>query len=238
MKSYAILLDTTICTGCNSCTYKCIQENRLHDEASRGLFRTFVEIKDEGTRHYRCMLCREPVCVDECPEGALTKTDYGPVLYDESLCVGCETCADACPFGVPQLDPASGKIIRCNMCAHRVKDGRQPACVEVCPNLALSFGEYEEIAAIARARAEKEKLHIYGLTENGGGQFITIMKGDPASVGYPAVGGKSAKREQPALNWASTGIAGLAIGGLKAFSDRRARIESEKKKPKPVLKDE
>ncbi len=77
MKSYAILLDTTLCTGCNTCLYKCIQENMRHDEASRGLFRTIAFIRDTGIYHQRCMHCVTPDCVDVCPEGALTKPIMG-----------------------------------------------------------------------------------------------------------------------------------------------------------------
>ena len=48
MKEYAILLDSTYCTGCNSCGYRCIQEFQYHDLATRGHFRTFVQVNDEG----------------------------------------------------------------------------------------------------------------------------------------------------------------------------------------------
>lgn len=133
MKSYAILLDTTLCTGCNTCLYKCIQENMRHDEASRGLFRTIAFIRDTGIYHQRCMHCVTPDCVDVCPEGALTKTDYGPVLYNADLCIGCQTCIDACPFSAPLFDQVTEKIVRCSMCAHRISEGQPPACVEACP---------------------------------------------------------------------------------------------------------
>ena len=229
MKNYAILLDATICTGCNSCTYKCIQENRLHAQASRGLFRTFVEINDEGMRHHRCMICKEPACVEDCPVEALKKTEYGAIVYDAKKCVGCKTCIDSCPFGVPQFDPITQKIVRCNMCAHRVKDGRQPACVEVCPNGALTFGEYEKIVAVAKERASKDKLYTYGLTENGGGQFITITNKKPADLGYPKVAQRDVKPKTLAAGMGVPGVAALAIGGLKIFSDRRAKIEAEAK---------
>ena len=56
MKESAILLDTTYCTGCNSCAYRCIQEFRYHDKAAKGLFRTFVQINDDGLyqKRQRC----------------------------------------------------------------------------------------------------------------------------------------------------------------------------------------
>ena len=68
MKQYAILLDSRFCTGCNTCFYKCVQENRLHDVAANGSTRTLVQINDEGMYHHRCMHCLEPTCVANCPK--------------------------------------------------------------------------------------------------------------------------------------------------------------------------
>ncbi len=168
MKSYAILLDTTLCTGCNTCLYKCIQENMRHDEASRGLFRTIAFIRDTGIYHQRCMHCVTPDCVDVCPEGALTKTDYGPVLYNADLCIGCQTCIDACPFSAPLFDQVTEKIVRCSMCAHRISEGQPPACVEACPTEALVFDESHRILALAEKRTVRDNLYVYGITQNGG----------------------------------------------------------------------
>lgn len=227
MKEYAILLDSTYCTGCNTCMYKCIQENGLHEAASRGLTRTLVNIDDDGLYHHRCMQCKEPVCVEDCPEGALKKSEYGPVLYDAKACVGCKTCVDSCPFHVPRFDSVTRKIVRCSMCAHRVKQGREPACAEACPTGALTFGEYDKLAAMAQTRASRENLHLYGLKENGGGHFLVLMKGDPAAAGYPKVAYRDAKRNKLAADLSVPGVAALAIGGLKIFSDRRAKVEAE-----------
>ena len=40
-----------------------------------------------------CIACG--ICVDECPQGALTVDDVCKV--DEDLCVDCGSCVDACP---------------------------------------------------------------------------------------------------------------------------------------------
>lgn len=228
MKEYAILLDSTYCTGCNTCTYKCIQENRLHAPAAKGLTRTMVQIGDGGLYHHRCMHCKEPVCVADCPEGALMKSASGAVLYDAKACVGCGTCVDACPFGIPQLDPITQKVIRCSLCAHRLKENRPPACVEACPTEALVFGEYPKIVALAQKRASEGKLTLYGLKENGGGHFLVLLKGDPKAAGYPRVAQRSSKIPNLAFREIPfAGIAALALGGLKTFSDRRTKIEKE-----------
>ncbi|KIX15618.1 4Fe-4S dicluster domain-containing protein [Dethiosulfatarculus sandiegensis] len=232
MKEYAILLDSTYCTGCNTCMYKCIQENRLEDPASRGLFRTWVQINDHGLYHHRCMHCSDPACVAACKEAcgdkpALTKSAYGPVLYDAKLCIGCGGCEDSCPFEVPHLDDATNKMVKCSMCAHRIQEGRVPACVEACPTNAMVFGEYRDILAKATERAKAQKLKIYGLKENGGGHFL-VLAPEPIQAGYPKVALSPVKGKQVAgLEVKTPALLALGIGGLKKFSDRRNRIETE-----------
>ncbi len=235
MKEYAILLDTTYCTGCNSCAYRCIQEFRYHDQAAKGLFRTFVQINDDGLYHKRCMHCIEPDCVANCPVKALTKSESGQVLYDAKKCIGCQTCVRSCKFGIPLFDEITKKIVKCSMCAHRTGQGKLPACVEVCSTGALQFGEYQEIRAKAKDMAVKNNLKIYGMVQNGGTHLFVLAKVDPATFGYPKVPAKDIKKgvsmgDLPAMPMA---IAAVAIGGLKKLSERRALVEAEEKDKEP-----
>lgn len=231
MKEYAILLDTTFCTGCNACAYRCIQEYRYHDQAAKGLFRTFAQINDDGLYHKRCMHCVDPDCVANCPVKALTKSEYGPVLYDAQKCVGCQTCVRVCKFHVPQFDEVARKMIKCSMCAHRINENKPPACVEVCPTGALQFGEYQEMLDRAKNLAAKNNLKIYGMNENGGTHVFVLAKADPVSFGYPKVPVKDiTKSVSMGENFTvPTAIAAVAIGGFKKFSERRARVENQEK---------
>src|SRR5512142_860239 len=133
MKEHAILLDTTACTGCNSCTYRCIQEFGDHEMAARGVFRSIAEIKDEGVYHQLCMHCKDPQCAKAAPAGAFTKTAYGAVLYDPQKTQGDKKGAEACPFHGVQYDEKTHNVAKCTMCAHRVSAGKEPACVDACP---------------------------------------------------------------------------------------------------------
>jgi formate dehydrogenase iron-sulfur subunit len=230
MKEYAILIDSTYCTACNTCAYRCIQEFRYHGQAAKGLFRTFVAANDEGVYHKRCMHCLEPECVKQCPVNALTKTAYGAVLYNIDTCIGCQTCVKACPFGIPQFDEATKKIVKCSLCAHRVGEGKQPACVEACPTSALHFGEYKAIMAQAKDLAAKGKLTLYGMQEAGGTHVFVLVKGDPVKAGYPAVAKKGAKTQKSSVDdfIKVPVMAGIVLGGLKKLSDRKESIASEK----------
>lgn len=232
MKEYAILLDETYCTGCNSCAYRCIQEFRYHDQAAKGLFRTFVQINDDGLYQKRCMHCLDPDCVANCPMKALTKSEYGPVLYNATLCVGCQTCVKMCKFHIPQYDADTRKIVKCSMCAHRGSEGKMPACVEVCPTGALEFGEYSEILEKAKNVAARNNLKIYGMKENGGTHLFVLAKNEPVQIGYPEVPAKDTKAASTGNGFTVPVMAAMAVGGFKKFSDRRALIEAEEKDSK------
>jgi len=233
MKKYAILLDETFCTGCNSCAYRCIQEFRYHEQASKGLFRTFVQINDDGLYQKRCMHCLEPDCVQNCPVKALTKSEYGPVLYDAKICIGCQTCVRVCKFHVPQFDADLKKIVKCSMCAQRTNEGKQPACVEICPTGALQFGEYAAMKTLAEKLAKEKKLKLYGKEENGGTQLFILAKEDPVKFGYPKVAKKALKGKASLdLDLGVPAVAALAVTGFKKYSERRSRIEAEVKKTK------
>jgi len=233
MKQYAILLDTRFCTGCNTCFYKCVQENRIHDVAANGNTRTIVHINDEGMYHHRCMHCLEPTCVANCPKKALTKSEYGPVLWDANVCIRCGTCTLRCPFQVPMLDKLNNKIVKCSMCAHRNFDknpNSQPACVEVCPTGAMEFGEREAIVAKAKQMAQANKLNIYGLEENGGTSLLILTKADPVAAGYPKVAKTNSGYSPIAIGGTALGLTAAAVAafaGLKKYSERRNEIEKD-----------
>ena len=109
-----------------------------------------------------CMQCENPPCVGVCPVGATYRTPEGVVLVDQERCVGCGYCIVACPYGARYLIPAgasspmgsAGVADKCTWCYHRVSDGREPACVEICPVGARVFGDLADpdspIQAVAR----------------------------------------------------------------------------------------
>ena len=89
-----------------------------------------------------CMHCVDPVCVEACPEGAISKRiEDGIVLVDRDKCVGCQTCLDVCPFGVPQFGD-DGIMQKCDMCVNEIDyKTESPPCVESCSTKALVFGQ-------------------------------------------------------------------------------------------------
>jgi len=145
-----------------------------------------VQVEHKGRDHTlylqrRCMHCDNPPCADLCPFSVLHKMPEGPVIIDHDLCFGGAKCRTVCPWGIPARQAGVGlylKIVptfagggvmyKCDLCYDRVKAGKIPACVEVCPRNAISFGKKEEMRTLARERAKEIGGYLYGEKENGG----------------------------------------------------------------------
>jgi Fe-S-cluster-containing dehydrogenase component len=112
------------------------------------------EVKDRETDGYafvkrHCLHCVDPSCVSVCPVSAMRKDPVsGVVTYDADACIGCRYCVYACPFGVPQYDFNNpfGKIAKCQFCNHLQKQGKIPACCDVCPTGAALFGKVTDLS--------------------------------------------------------------------------------------------
>jgi anaerobic dimethyl sulfoxide reductase subunit B len=89
-----------------------------------------------------CMHCVEPVCVQVCPENAISKrAEDGLVLVDKDKCVGCQTCLEACPYKAPAFG-ANGKMQKCDMCITEADfKTESPPCVATCPTKALGIAK-------------------------------------------------------------------------------------------------
>jgi carbon-monoxide dehydrogenase iron sulfur subunit len=67
----------------------------------------------------------------------------------------------ACPFDViryyeaPTVKLEKAVALKCDNCIDRQREGRIPACVEVCKVDALVFGDVNELAKTATARLAK-----------------------------------------------------------------------------------
>lgn len=239
---WAILIDTTRCTGCQSCALACkvINElpnpteppSRLGDDAY-----SFVDARqvapevgagdeskaagEESVTYVKrqCMHCLHPACVSACTVGALRKTASGPVVYDADKCIGCRYCQYACPFGVPAYgwDETLGLISKCQMCAQRLTEGQAPACVSACPNGALRLGKRVELLAQAHAQITSNPGryvdHIYGEHEAGGTSVLYLSATPFAKLGFPTLGFEAAP-EQAEFVMTSTPIVALSVAAL------------------------
>lgn len=146
---YVMLVDTERCVKCDACVTACRAEWNTPVGYSRNWVREVEGTDANGLPALsfvsgRCQHCDNPPCIDSCPTGASYKREDGMVLIDRDLCTGCEFCLEACPYDARYKDPVDGMISKCTFCQPRVDAGRQPACVEVCFNRALTFGDVND----------------------------------------------------------------------------------------------
>jgi Fe-S-cluster-containing dehydrogenase component len=145
---YAMVIDTVRCVGCEACVVACKIENDVPQGYSRDWVVTEVEGQwphfRTGIRSQRCNHCERPACAMNCPTGAIHKEPDGTVLVDNRKCTGCKSCIAACPYDVGFINPATKCSDKCTFCAHRVREGKLPACVATCPANAMHFGDLED----------------------------------------------------------------------------------------------
>lgn len=148
MARYGMVIDTRLCVGCMDCVVACKTENEVPDGYTRdwiacdapGTFPTVqLEIRSE-----RCNHCDNAPCVTCCPTGASHVDPFGQVvLVSASACIGCKACLASCPYDARFIHP-DGHADKCTFCAHRARDGRDPACVSVCPTRCMTFGDLDD----------------------------------------------------------------------------------------------
>ena len=158
MSSYAFSFDASACTGCKACQVACKDKNNLPVgvlwrrvmEVSGGEWlqtgKTWSNTVFAYNLSMACNHCLHPKCAGVCPTNAYHVRPDGIVLLDSSKCVGCGYCNWACPYAVPQYNPAAGVMSKCNFCYDALDAGQPPACVAACPLRVLDFLQVDEDA--------------------------------------------------------------------------------------------
>lgn len=145
-------LDIHKCSACGACAVACMDQNDFDVKPGSSPFRVVCDLENEGGsyRYYSiaCFHCDDAPCITACPCNCLKKDEEtGFTVYDNMNCIGCHSCAMACPFGAPCYG-GDGKMIKCDGCVTRVKCGLEPACVRNCPTGALRILEEQELKTV------------------------------------------------------------------------------------------
>ncbi|MCY3021325.1 MAG: 4Fe-4S dicluster domain-containing protein [Planctomycetota bacterium] len=129
-----------------------------------------------------CQHCSKPPCVKVCPVNATWTDKDGIVVIDYNWCIGCRCCMSACPYGARRFNWAAprlpadelntnteylgnrprprGVVEKCHFCIQRVRHGRYPKCVEVCPVGARKFGNLQDPKSEIRYILENKRVYI------------------------------------------------------------------------------
>jgi CRP-like cAMP-binding protein/Fe-S-cluster-containing hydrogenase component 2/thioredoxin reductase len=177
-----LLIDETLCVGCDNCEKACADSHEGLSRLDREAGKTYAHLHVPTS----CRHCEHPHCMADCPPNAIHRGPDGEVFIDDS-CIGCGNCQRNCPYGVIRMDkvppkkpgllswmlfghgPGPGepgkdwiykhahaeapkKAIKCDMCSGI--DGG-PACVRACPTGAAIRVAPEEFLTVSRLGVER-----------------------------------------------------------------------------------
>lgn len=146
--------DLNSCTGCNACELACSTENQLGWGNSWRQVIPFNAQRLPSIPSYHlslaCNHCTEAPCMGACPSLAIERDDQtGAILIEPTHCIGCKYCSWVCPYEAPRFDEPTQVMGKCTWCNPRLADNREPACVEQCPTLALTFGTLQGAESVS-----------------------------------------------------------------------------------------
>ena len=169
-----LLIDETLCIGCDNCEKACAETHGGTSRLDRAAGPSYAQVHVPTS----CRHCEDPHCMKDCPPDAIRRAPNGEVYIQDS-CIGCGNCERNCPYGVIQMagkkedapgllswlltgrgaapgarqpvdaNSAEKKAVKCDMC----KDlSGGPACVRACPTgAALRMSPAEFVNLTKRA---------------------------------------------------------------------------------------
>lgn len=174
----ALLIDESLCVGCDNCERACAETHggisRLNREQGASMASLHVPVV--------CRHCELPHCMKDCPPDAIRRAAGGEVYISDS-CIGCGNCETNCPYNAIKLTyqpppkpnflswlmfgrgPGPGepddftptheakdrgkKAVKCDACMN-LSGG--PACVRACPTGAAVRLAPEQFIELLQAR--------------------------------------------------------------------------------------
>src|ERR671937_76250 len=212
--------DTTVCIGCKACEVACKSWNQLPARGEGGAdlelsglsYDNTVRLSGTTWRHVKfieqfdgpyngrwlmmsdvCKHCVQAGCLEVCPTGAITRTEFDTVVIQADVCNGCRYCIAACPFDVIGVNPVTNTAQKCTLCYDRLQSGLTPACAQACPTASIQFGPIRELRARADQRvaalqqAGQKDAYIYGKEDIVGGlNAFFLLLDKPEVYGLPS----------------------------------------------------
>ncbi|MGR5068518.1 4Fe-4S dicluster domain-containing protein [Vibrio alfacsensis] len=227
----AIVFDSSLCIGCKKCEAECRNSNQLADNVA--YLKMTTEIIDGEEHHFRnsCQHCEHAKCLENCPSGAISRRSGGQVVIDEEKCIGCGTCAMACPYDIPQYNDKTATMNKCHGCSHLTEAGLRPACVEGCPQKALSFGSRADMQDRIENKASEDKLFAYGLQEvnSNVGELGLITIASKSEAGKHLLIEDPSSTTSTLRDLAKVGAGAGVVGSIAVAAGHRAHLAKKAK---------
>src|SRR6266545_2190528 len=139
-----------------------------------------------------CKECVQAGCLEVCPTGAITRTEFDTVYIQQDVCNGCRYCVAGCPFGVIEMND-KGVAGKCTFCYDRLEAGLTPACAQACPTASIQFGPIEQLQQHADQRLAqlqsmgRQQARLYGREESMLGRLnaFFLLEDVPSVYGLP-----------------------------------------------------
>jgi Fe-S-cluster-containing dehydrogenase component/CRP-like cAMP-binding protein len=141
----AMVVNLDRCVGCDDCVRACAVAHNNNPRFVRD-----GPVYENVMIASACMHCTDPVCLIGCPTGAIHRAPVtGNVVINDNTCIGCATCANACPYNNIKMVEIRGqegdhvvdlegktiaRATKCDFCDDQLTG---PACVQACPHDAL-----------------------------------------------------------------------------------------------------
>lgn len=94
-----LLIDETLCVGCDNCEKACADSHEGLSRLDREAGKTYAHLHVPTS----CRHCEHPHCMADCPPNAIKRGPDGEVFIDDT-CIGCGNCQRNCPYGVIRMD--------------------------------------------------------------------------------------------------------------------------------------
>jgi electron transport protein HydN len=155
--------DPMLCIGCRTCMIACVvahEGKRIFEIDADGYdFHPKLSVVKTWTVSVpvQCKHCENPACMSVCRSEAISRLG-GAVSIDRNKCIGCKSCADACPFGAIQMvalgfggtnTDGTPQVVanKCDLCPN---ESRGPSCVRVCPTECLRLVREDDLGGLLK----------------------------------------------------------------------------------------